>query len=590
MRAMIFSFLYSLPAAALLSLGPAPEPEAVITDTLSESVLVTSYKQVLPMERIASPVSEIGMAELDSRGISDIKKLSSVVPNLHIPDYGSSMTSSIYLRGFGSRIDNPVVGMYVDDIPVMNKNAYDMELADISSAVLLRGPQSTLYGRNSMCGVLSLETFSPENFHGNRLAVEYGNGRIRSLGIEIADKYDREAVLVDFSRFFQYQGQAVRSGRFSLVVEMGVYEIEFLSGILAFHQGPGCGAFAGRIPAFCRLVRCLRQPESAPFQKRHCLFVIKDSYVFSLFTPVFTPYADISVISAVFIDENKLIRHRLLHAEHVRLLVFYHQRRGRMAELPGIGPVIGAAGPYVTSETKTVTTGLVTIAGPAADLGEKPMPFAFWFSCGVSDQTAVQDIAVRVTVDGREFFTGTLDSGAAKGLYIDTRFRAAGQHTIAVTASKEDYQPAAASYTFTVPSVTLPYEGRAEMPQNSAGQPVWWYGLARFIFGEDGKDLPTLLKELQVSIPKIITGSYQGTGQFGSSNPNTLAAGFRPRVVLLSSGYSIDIMIVATESGSTGTVEAVNYTLSDTGVSWYASSAAAQGNESGKTYRYVMFG
>ena len=250
----------------------------------------------------------------------------------------------------------------------------------------------------------------------------------------------------------------------------------------------------------------------------------------------------------------------------------------------------GAAGPYVTSETKTVTTGLVTIAGPAADLGEKPMPFAFWFRCGVSDQTAVQDIAVRVTVDGREFFNGTLDSGAAKGLYIDTRFRGAGQHTIAVTASKEDYQPAAASYTFTVPSVTLPYEGRAEMPQNSAGQPVWWYGLARFIFGPDGKDLITLMQEMQAASPKMVTGSYQGTGQSGSSNPNTLAAGFRPRVVLLSSGYSIDLMIVATESGSTGTVEAVNYTLSDTGVSWYASSAAAQGNESGKTYRYVMFG
>lgn len=218
------------------------------------------------------------------------------------------------------------------------------------------------------------------------------------------------------------------------------------------------------------------------------------------------------------------------------------------------------------------------------------MPFAFWFRCGVSDQTAVQDIAVRVTVDGREFFTGTLDSGAAKGLYIDTRFRGAGQHIIAVTASKEDYQPAAASYTFTVPSVTLPYEGRAEMPQNSAGQPVWWYGLARFIFGPDGKDLITLMQEMQAASPKMVTGSYQGTGQSGSSNPNTLAAGFRPRVVLLSSGYSIDIMIVATESGSTGTVEAVNYTLSDTGVSWYASSAAAQGNESGKTYRYVIFG
>ena len=249
----------------------------------------------------------------------------------------------------------------------------------------------------------------------------------------------------------------------------------------------------------------------------------------------------------------------------------------------------GAAGPYVTSESKTVTTGLVTIAGPAADLGEKPMPFAFWFSCGVSDQTAVQDIAVRVTVDGREFFTGTLDSGAAKGLYIDTRFRGAGQHTIAVTASKEDYQPAAASYTFTVPSVTLPYEGRAEMPQNSAGQPVWWYGLARFIFGEDGKDLITLMQEMQAASLKMVTGSYQGTGQSGSSNPNILAAAFTPKAVMLSSG-SDAVLLAIPDEGDTGTTDGISYTKASTGVSWFAGDAAAQYNESGKIYRYVMFG
>ena len=249
----------------------------------------------------------------------------------------------------------------------------------------------------------------------------------------------------------------------------------------------------------------------------------------------------------------------------------------------------GAAGPYVTSETKTVTTGLVTIAGPAVDLGEKPMPFAFWFSCGVSDQTAVQDIAVRVTVDGKDFFTGTLDSGAAKGLYIDTRFRGAGQHTIAVTASKEDYQPAAASYTFTVPSVTLPYEGRAEMPQNSAGQPVWWYGLARFIFGEDGKDLITLMQEMQAASLKMVTGSYQGTGQSGSSNPNILAAAFTPKAVMLSSG-SDAVLLAIPEEGDTGTTDGISYTKASTGVSWFAGDAAAQYNESGKIYRYVMFG
>lgn len=252
----------------------------------------------------------------------------------------------------------------------------------------------------------------------------------------------------------------------------------------------------------------------------------------------------------------------------------------------------GAAGPYVTSETKTVTTGLVTIAGPAADLGEKPMPFAFWFSCGVSDQTAVQDIAVRVTVDGREFFTGTLDSGAAKGLYIDTRFRGAGQHTIAVTASKEDYQPAAASYTFTVPSVTLPYEGRAEMPQNSAGQPVWWYGLARFIFGPDGKDLITLMQEMQAASPRIVTGSYQGTGQSGSSNPNKIVCGFRPKMAVVIAGTaaglgeSTGILWVGSD-----TVGSKHITVDDTSFAWYsAANADNQLNTSGSTYYYLIAG
>ena len=253
---------------------------------------------------------------------------------------------------------------------------------------------------------------------------------------------------------------------------------------------------------------------------------------------------------------------------------------------------LGVSGPYVTSETYTVTSGLVTIAGPAADLGEKPMPFPFWFSCGVSDQTAVQDIAVRVTVDGKDFFTGTLDSGTAKGLYIDTRFRGAGQHTIAVTASKEDYQPAAASYTFTVPSVTLPYEGRAEMPQNAAGQPVWWYGLARFIFGPDGKDLITLMQEMQAASPRMVTGSYQGTGQSGSSNPNKIVCGFRPKMAVVIAGTaaglgeSTGILWVGSD-----TVGSKHITVDDTSFAWYSeTSADNQLNTSGSTYYYLIAG
>ena len=186
-------FLYSLLLLAPVAAASSPETgndavkEAVaeISDTLSGAVTVSSYKQVLPVGRLASPVTSIEAGEMDERGIEDIRKLSSIVPNLHIPDYGSSMTSTIYLRGFGSRMENPVMGLYIDDIPVLNKNSYDISLYDISSAMLLRGPQATLYGRNSMSGVLVLNTLSPETFHGSSLRLEYGNANTVSAKLSV---------------------------------------------------------------------------------------------------------------------------------------------------------------------------------------------------------------------------------------------------------------------------------------------------------------------------------------------------------------------------------------------------------------------
>ncbi len=161
---------------SILSVSAAePEPEKVILDTLSESVLVTSFKQSAPVERLASPVSSVYLKDMENRGLKSPKDLSSIIPNLHIPDYGSAMTSTIYLRGFGSRIDNPVIGLYIDDVPVLNKNSYDLELLDIRRADLIRGPQGTLYGRNSLCGVLSLTTISPMAYRGLRAGVEYGS-------------------------------------------------------------------------------------------------------------------------------------------------------------------------------------------------------------------------------------------------------------------------------------------------------------------------------------------------------------------------------------------------------------------------------
>ncbi len=146
-------------------------------------VTISALKDQISTGKKASAVSEISYSSLERNGIYRPNRLSSVIPGLHIPDYGSSMTSSIYLRGMGSRMENPVMGLYIDGIPILDKNTYDFDWQGINSAIMLRGPQGTLYGRNSMAGVLSLSTLSPTDNARPVVSLEYGNANTVRAGL-----------------------------------------------------------------------------------------------------------------------------------------------------------------------------------------------------------------------------------------------------------------------------------------------------------------------------------------------------------------------------------------------------------------------
>lgn len=130
--------------------------------------LKSNARRSMPISTTSMP-----MLKLEQRGISSLKELSAIAPNFYQPDYGSSITSSIYIRGFGSRIDQPVLGVIVDGVPLMNKNLYDFDFYDIRKVELLRGPQGTLYGRNTSGGVMDITTLSPLWWQGCRGMVEY---------------------------------------------------------------------------------------------------------------------------------------------------------------------------------------------------------------------------------------------------------------------------------------------------------------------------------------------------------------------------------------------------------------------------------
>ena len=123
------------------------------------------------------PVSSttLKLGEIQMNNVVDIKSLSDLVPNFYMPDYGSRITSSIYVRGIGSRMDQPAVGLNIDNLPVLNKDAYDLDIQDIAEIEMLRGPQSSLYGRNTMTGLINIRTFSPLSWQGLRLMGEVIN-------------------------------------------------------------------------------------------------------------------------------------------------------------------------------------------------------------------------------------------------------------------------------------------------------------------------------------------------------------------------------------------------------------------------------
>lgn len=159
----------------------AEAPETIDTLVVMDGVQVTAIKQGLTLRNRPVAATVAGRRTIERHGITALKELSQLVPNFHIPDYGSRMTSSIYVRGLGARIDQPVMGLNVDNVPYLSKDDFDFDLADVERIEVLRGPQSTLYGRNTMGGVMNIYTLSPLGYQGTRLGAEYASGNTLRL-------------------------------------------------------------------------------------------------------------------------------------------------------------------------------------------------------------------------------------------------------------------------------------------------------------------------------------------------------------------------------------------------------------------------
>ncbi|MCS2716869.1 TonB-dependent receptor [Bacteroides thetaiotaomicron] len=162
-------------ALALLMTGTTwaedfPKDSLKVVD-IEEVVVIATPKENRKLRELPAATTVLSQKDMQANQVNSVKRLSGLIPNIFIPEYGSKLTTSIYIRGIGSRINTPAIGLYVDNIPYIDKSAFDFNYSDIERIDVLRGPQGTLYGRNTMGGLIKVHTKSPFTYQGTDIRM-----------------------------------------------------------------------------------------------------------------------------------------------------------------------------------------------------------------------------------------------------------------------------------------------------------------------------------------------------------------------------------------------------------------------------------
>ena len=127
---------------------------------------VTSTKREQTLQDIPVAVSVVDETIIEQAEILDLSDLQSLVPSLRVNTYQSSAQTAFIIRGFGNGDNNagvePSVGVFIDGVYRSRSAAQIADLPNLKRVEVLRGPQSTLFGKNASAGVISIVTREPQ--------------------------------------------------------------------------------------------------------------------------------------------------------------------------------------------------------------------------------------------------------------------------------------------------------------------------------------------------------------------------------------------------------------------------------------------
>lgn len=153
-----------------------------------EEVTVTAQKRSERLSEVPISITSFGADNIEQTGVRQLSEVAEFVPNLTISS-GTDFTSSVSIRGVGANSRNigfdTRVGVYLDGVYLGQSPALNQELLDLERIEILRGPQGTLFGKNTVAGAINLISKQPGDTLEGSVGVEYGNYNSRQVSASL---------------------------------------------------------------------------------------------------------------------------------------------------------------------------------------------------------------------------------------------------------------------------------------------------------------------------------------------------------------------------------------------------------------------
>jgi len=190
MKSTLDRFAWSVAGAAMVVSGAPTFAQGRPASGMIEEIIVTAQKREESLQDTPIAISAITAEGLADRGITDFEGVAKAAPSIAFTPYpSSSNTLILYMRGQGVADAGQItldsaVGLYQDGFYLSRAQMVTFDLADIERVEVLRGPQGTLYGRNTTGGAVNLVSKKPSGELGFKQELGFGNnGRMRSLTV-----------------------------------------------------------------------------------------------------------------------------------------------------------------------------------------------------------------------------------------------------------------------------------------------------------------------------------------------------------------------------------------------------------------------